>query len=172
LGGTTTGSADILSACPGSDEAIRFVAAALELDGGEFLTDYVSAGVAVSCTAQTPAGAGRLPETGTGAMTVRRSPAGELTLDWGAACEPPSPTYEVYEGILGDWIDMVPITCFLTSPTLTFPEPAHDAYYLVVPYANRVRPPQVEGSYGLRSDGTERAPSPSACRPQWIVPCP
>ena len=170
LGGMTTGSVNIFSACPGNSEAIRFVATALELDGGQFVTDYVSDAVPVSCTAEVPAGAGHLPETGTGALTVRRSPAGELTLDWGAACA--SPAYEVYEGVLGNWIDTVPMTCAVTSPTWTFPEPLHDAYYLVVPYTNSASAPQVEGSYGLKSDGSERAQSPSACRSQWIVPCP
>ena len=171
-GGITTGSANLTGVCPGSEESIRFVAAALEFDNGQFLTDYVSAGVPVSCTVQVPGGAGRLPETGQGALGLARSGPDELTLTWGTACQATNPLYEVYQGVLGEWVDPIPLSCALNGTSYTVTAPPHDAYYLVVPYANRVRPPQVEGSYGLRSDGTERPPSTQACRTQYIVPCP
>jgi len=60
----------------------------------------------------------------------------------------------------------------IAQNSLILPSPDESTFYLVVPYANRVRPPQVEGSYGLRGDGTERPPALQACRPQWIVACP
>ena len=170
-GGVTTGSTNIFSACPGTEGMTRFVASALELDG-EVLTDYVSAGTPVSCTQQSPSGAGRLPESGNGALTIARSAQGDLTLAWGTACAPVNPTYEVYEGVMGDWDDSLPVTCAVSDQTLTFPEPPHDAYYLVVPFAYRVIPPIVAGSYGVRTGGAERPPSVHACRPQNIVPCP
>jgi hypothetical protein len=170
-GGITVGGVNIAQACPGNEETIRFVAGALELGNGEVLTDYVSDAVPVSCTAAIPAGAGRLAETGPGALTVSRSASG-VTLAWGAACIPPSPTFEVYEGPLGVWDELFPLSCAVGDSTLTIPEPSESKYYLVVPYANRVRPPQVEGSYGLRGDGSERPPSSAACRTQWIVACP
>jgi len=171
-GGITTGSANIEHACPGSDESIRFIAGALELDGGQVVTDYVSAPVPVSCTALIPAGAGRLPESGPDALSIARDPAGDLHLAWGAACAPAAPTFEVYAGELGSWDDLSPVTCGIADNALVLTPPQGSTYYLVVPYANRVRPPQVEGSYGVRGDGSERPPSAFACRPQWIVPCP
>jgi len=171
-GGITAGSANIEHACPGSEESIRFIAAALELDDGQMLTDYVSAAVPVSCTASLPAGAGRLPETGPDALSIVRASWGDLTLAWGTACAPNAPTFEVYSGVIGSWDDLTPVTCAVAQNSLILPSPDESTFYLVVPYANRVRPPQVEGSYGLRGDGTERPPALQACRPQWIVACP
>src|SRR5262245_55378199 len=110
-GGITTGSASIFAACTASPQSIRFVASALELDHGQFLTDYGSAAVPVSCTAETPAGAGNVPESGSDAMKVARSASGELTLSWFDACTPSGAFYEVYEGALGDWTGSVPVTC-------------------------------------------------------------
>lgn len=171
LGGITAGTAHIFDACPGSEESIRFVAAALELDNGQFLTDYVSAAVPVSCTAQAPAGAGYVPESGTDAMKVARSKTGDLTLTWADACTEGA-FYEIYEGVLGEWTDPGPISCGVNALTHSFREPESSAYYLVVPYVNRIRPPIVEGSYGRLRDGSERPVSAYACRPQLIVPCP
>jgi len=170
-GGITVGSANIQHACPGSEEAIRFVAAALELDNGQVLTDYVSAAVPVSCTAAIPAGAGHVPESGPEGLLLGKLP-GVLALTWGLACTPAAPTFEVYSGVIGNWEDLSPVTCALAQNGLNVPMPEESTYYLVVPYANRVRPPQVEGSYGFRGDGSERPPSAAACRPQWIVECP
>ena len=170
LGGLTAGTANILGACPDSEESLRFVAAAVELDDGQFVTDYVSAASQVSCTAQAPVGAGHVPESGTDAMRVSRSNTGDLTLDWTEACTVGA-LYEVYQGILGEWADPQPITCGVNAQTFSFREPEESAYYLVVPYVNRIRPPIAEGSYGRLRDGSERPVSAYACRPQLIVPC-
>jgi hypothetical protein len=56
---------------------------------------------------------------------------------------------------------------------MTFTEPAGNAYFLVVPTSINLIPPDVEGSYGLLSDGSERPRSSQACiAEQAIVPCP
>jgi len=56
--------------------------------------------------------------------------------------------------------------------TATFAEPAASAYYLIVPVSLNFNPPDVEGSYGLLRDGSERPPGLQACYPQAVVECP
>jgi hypothetical protein len=117
-------------------------------------------------------GGGHVPESGSGALRVSRSAAGELTLSWGSSCVTNN-GYAVYEGVLGDWTSHIPLSCGATFPTMTFTEPAGNAYFLVVPTSINLIPPDVEGSYGLLSDGSERPRSSQACiAEQAIVPCP
>ena len=74
--------------------------------------------------------------------------------------------------MLGDWTSHVPLSCGALSPA-TFSEPAGDAYFLVVPQMYNSIPPDVEGSYGLLRDGSERPRGTQTCIPQQgIVECP
>ncbi|MGH9867612.1 MAG: FG-GAP-like repeat-containing protein [Candidatus Polarisedimenticolia bacterium] len=119
--------------------------------------------VFVYLTQAPSAAAGRVSEQEP--LTVQSLPGGDLQLTWGSSCLPGDSDYEIYEGLLGDFSSHVPGTC-TTGGLLTHqltPSPG-DRYYLVVP-RNALR----EGSYGLRSDGTERPASASSCMPQAIV---
>jgi hypothetical protein len=170
-GGMTTGSASEVDPCPVNDPRPLYLAVALELDGS-VLTDYVSTPASGGhCIPERWFGGGHAAETGSDALRLSRSAEGELTLTWGPSCVTPN-GFAVYEGVLGDWTSHVPRTCAAVSPA-TFSEPAGNAYYLVVPEMVNFYPPDVEGSYGLLRDGSERPQSAQACFPQQvIVACP
>ncbi|HET6374146.1 MAG TPA: FG-GAP-like repeat-containing protein [Candidatus Polarisedimenticolia bacterium] len=98
-------------------------------------------------------------------LVLQALPNGALELSWGSSCAPGDSDFEVYEGILGDFGSHLPRACS-TGGLMSYQlmPSAGDRYYLVVP-RNGLR----EGSYGLRSDGTERPVSASACMPQSIA---
>jgi hypothetical protein len=174
VGGQTTGTFDFggNEFCPGGGYHFA-LAAALELDGGQVVTDYVSARLTPGCIPETSSGASRVAEAGADALHVARGASGDLTLTWGAACFPLGASYSVYEGTIGDWTSHAPRTCSAAGTTALLTPAPGSAYYLVVPYALNTLPPEtVEGSYGLLGDGTERAPSAAACAQQWVQECP
>jgi len=112
-------------------------------------------------------GAGQVPDgdnvQGTPLM-VTHAPGNAVALTWGASCGGGN-DYAIYEGTLGDYSSHVPVTCSTGGATSsTFIPPGHSTYYLVVPVV-----PGAEGSYGQKSDGTERPASVSSCRPQQIL---
>ncbi len=116
-------------------------------------------------------GAGRIPGsrnvTGT-PLTITRLGNGDLQLDWSAVCGAGS-DYGVYDGVLTVLDDTNPVQCSTGGATSTTLTPAAgDRFYLVV--ANDGA--GAEGSYGRRSDDSERPVSASACFPQSIGACP
>jgi ELWxxDGT repeat protein len=91
-----------------------------------------------------------------------------VTLSWGSSCYYRDKDYAVYSGTLGAWGEITPLTCTTDGAAhLTVPLEVGDAFFLVVP-----RQGGVEGSYGRDSQGNERTPSPKACAPQAVHPCP
>ena len=171
-GGQTTAQVAIGDPCPSNDPRTLYLAAALELDG-QVVTHYVSPPRAINgCVPERWYGGGHVPESGSGALQVSRSAGGELTLSWGSSCVTNN-GYAIYEGVLGDWTSHIPLSCGATFPAATFSEPAGNSYFLVVPTSINLIPPDVEGSYGLLSNGSERPRSSQACiAEQAIVPCP
>jgi len=97
-------------------------------------------------------------------LTVRKSGALDLRLDWGPPCTPALPNFGAYEGTLGNFTSHEPIACFLgLQTTHTFTPLPGNRYYLVVPNDGN----NVEGSYGRDSHGVERPPgSPGNCAAQ------
>ena len=172
-GGTTTGTVPLTASdfCPSNDPRPLHLAVALELDG-QVLTDYVSLARSGTCLPERWYGGGHVPEGGSEGLQLARSAGGELTLTWGGSCVTPNSS-AVYEGVLGEWTSHAPRTCNAPSTTATFLEPAGSAYYLVVPVQLNFFPPDVEGSYGLLRDGSERPAGAQRCFPdQGIVDCP
>ena len=97
-------------------------------------------------------------------LTANKS---SLVLSWGAgSCNPGDSDYEVYEGTIGGLFDSHgPRLCSTGgATTVTLSPGAGNTYYLVVP-RNGVS----EGSYGRRSDGSQRPQSTAACLPQVIA---
>jgi hypothetical protein len=170
-GGVTTGSAFVGEPCPSNDPRSLNVAVALEFEGS-VLTNYVSPPrLARNCIPERVYGGGHAAETGSGALQLSRATVGELTLSWGPPCVTPN-EFAVYEGVLGDWTSHVPRSCRATSPS-TMSEPDGNAYYLVVPEMYNLNPPDLEGSYGLLRDGSERPRGAQTCvEGQGIVACP
>ncbi len=90
-----------------------------------------------------------------------------ITLSWGSSCLPTDHDYEIYEGVLGDFTSHVALFCTTGGATeKTFAPGAGGRYYLLVP-----RNSDVEGSYGLDSEGRERPPGQSSCRPRVLGVC-
>jgi hypothetical protein len=173
VGGVTTGTTDLGDFCPGGGYHFA-MAAALEFDGGQSETDYVSVPLSPACIPESIAGASRVPEAGADALHISRDASGALALTWGAACFPLGASYGVYEGTIGNWTSHTPRICNALGPTAVVTPAPESSYYLVVPYASNSGPPGMdfEGSYGLRGDGTERLPSTAACAPQAVQECP
>jgi hypothetical protein len=99
-------------------------------------------------------------------LTVSLS-AGSMTLNWGSSCAVGDTDYEVYEGALTGPFTYTHAEKLCTTGGLTattFPAPAGNAYYLIVP-----RDGVSEGSYGQRSGGAELPQGTSACLPQQIA---
>ena len=115
--------------------------------------------------------AGRVPDGGPAPgppLTVVSAGAGDLRLSWGASCLATDTDYEVYAGTIGAFSSYAPIRCDTGGMTSVVITPAAGSqFYLVVP-RNAAR----EGSYGVDSQGRERAPSTGACVPQAIGACP
>jgi hypothetical protein len=87
-----------------------------------------------------------------------------LRLTWSPSCRSTDDDYAVYEGPLGDPLDLAPVTCSTSGATSHDLQPTFDAaVYLVVP-TNSVS----EGSYGRTSLGDERAPAYAACLAQLL----
>jgi hypothetical protein len=106
-----------------------------------------------------------------GPLVVDYGPGGDisvLTLSWGVSCGAGDVDFEVYEGTIGGtFTNHEPILCTTFGQHSVVVTPAgKSTYYLVVP-----RNGVAEGSYGLRSDGSERPVSASACLPQSISGC-
>jgi hypothetical protein len=115
-----------------------------------------------------PAPAGRVPDGGgvPGApLTVDLTPGGDVTLSWDVSCAAGDDDYEIYQGTLGDFASHAARFCGTGGlTTRTFTPAGGGTYYLVVP-----RNGSREGSYGLRSDGSERPRGVSPCLPQLAV---
>lgn len=91
----------------------------------------------------------------------------QIALDWSAACGPAT-DYATYEGQLENLASAVPKSCTSGGATqYAFAPATGNRFYLVAPLANGR-----EGSYGRRSDGTQRVPSASPCAPQQLAACP
>jgi hypothetical protein len=169
-GGTTSGTVNVGNPCPANGASV-YLAAALELENGAVLTDYTSQRNSLGCIPERWLAGGHLPEGGPEGLMLSRSTPGDLTLSWSPSCVPGN-SAAIYEGVLGDWTSHVPRDCAVGPTTATFAEPEGSAYYLVGPVAFNLLPPDVEGSYGLLRDGSERTPSAQACLPQVLVECP
>lgn len=109
---------------------------------------------------------GHVPGT---SLHITRNPGnGLLNLTWGTSCSATDNDYEVYEGRLGTFYSHNRLVCSTGGATSTSVSPsAGNTYYLVVP-ADAAH----EGSYGRRSDGTERPPGGPRCRATQSVGCP
>jgi hypothetical protein len=174
VGGVTTGTIDLGdSVCPGGGYHFA-MAAALEFDGGQSETYYVSTPFSPACIPEITTGASRVSEVGADALHISRDASGALALSWGAVCFPLDASYSVYEGTIGDWTSHAPRTCAAPGTTAVLTPSPDSSYYLVVPYALNYSGPSwnFEGSYGLLGDGTERSPSTAACAEQWVQECP
>ena len=166
LGGATTGQAAMT--CPYSGSP-PFLAAAIEFDGGQVVTTYLSSGTFVDCDPY-PQAAGAVRDGGPQGLFARREAGGDVTLSWGSSCNAIDSDFEIYEGAIGDWTSHRPRTCSTGGArTLTFTPPEFDAYYLAVPVSLYG---QFEGSYGKGSAGTERPLGRSICRGRQIHACP
>lgn len=115
--------------------------------------------------------AGRVPDgrltPGQELAVAKQGPA-DLHLVWGAACASVQ-DYEVYEGTLGTWTSHAPKLCTTAGQTTATITPAASSRYYLAVAVNR----GVEGSYGRRSDGTERPAAASSCvTRQGIANCP
>ncbi len=87
---------------------------------------------------------------------------------WQASCLGTDDSHALYEGTLGDFTSHLPVTCSTGGGnSWSFTPLAGNRYFLIVP-RNATR----EGSYGTRSNGSERQPSASACLPQLVAACP
>jgi len=114
-------------------------------------------------------GAGSIPDGGSGVpeagLTIDHAPGGDVMLSWNASCAALDTDFEIYEGAIGAFSSHTPLVCGTGGVTSrTFTPGAGDVYYLVVP-----RNAFGEGSYGRRSDGSQRAPSTAACLPQELA---
>jgi len=145
------------------------VATAKRFDTRENLNPALRPLLTVEYTAVSPAG--RVPDGGPGAgppLTVTGTGTGDLRLTWGASCLATDTDYEVYAGTIGTFSSYSPLACSTSGATsLTFTPAADSRFYLVLP-RNTAR----EGSYGVDSQGSERAPGSAACLPQAIGTCP
>ncbi|ANM31091.1 hypothetical protein ABI59_18195 [Acidobacteria bacterium Mor1] len=147
--------------------------------GGQTCTDFGCGGGTLACASDCNGvdtsgclacgGPGRVPG-GSGVpgtpLLVNRS-GGDVVLSWDTSCGG-GDDFAVYEGIVGSFNSQVPVQCSTAGLTsLTFTPGAGNRFFLVVPTASGN-----EGSYGLDSDGAERAVSASACAPQSVGTCP
>ncbi|HEX4822964.1 MAG TPA: hypothetical protein VFV19_01490 [Candidatus Polarisedimenticolaceae bacterium] len=119
-----------------------------------------------------PSAAGGVPDggdvPGMPLMIGKASTPGDLELSWGHSCRPTDSDYAIYEGLLGSFASHVPRRCTTGGATSMSLTPASDGrYYLVVP----LNSDGAEGSYGTASDGNQRPPSATSCRPQVFTGC-
>ncbi len=140
------GAIDLLLGDPGSDGAFLFA-------GREFR----SAG---------PSGA--VSGSGSAGLEVSRLPGDLLELRWPGSCLGSSEDFAVHAGTLGDYASHQPLVCTTGGSTSWQIEAgAANRYFLIVS-----RSLDAEGSYGLASDGQERAAASSPCLPQQVTACP
>jgi hypothetical protein len=166
--------------CPPSAADVHF-ALGLSFDGGVG-SDVPSVLVGRPATAECssvfpPVGSGVVPDgrfvAGT-PLSVAKAGGAALTLAWDASCLAADDDYAIYEGSLGVFTDHQPVSCSTDGGrSYTFVTSPGDRYYLVVPQS-RFEPAMTlsEGSYGKRSDGSERPQNAvTACRYQsWGCP--
>jgi len=114
--------------------------------------------------------AGRVPDGGGmpgTPLTVTRAAGSDLTLAWGPSCSAGDSEYAVYEGSLGNFTSHISVLCGTGGATAaTFSPGAGNRFYLVVPN-NGLR----EGSYGVRSSGSQRPAAFAACLLQSHLRC-
>ncbi len=92
----------------------------------------------------------------------------QLTLTWGASCNPKDGDYAIYEGALGNFTSHVPNVCSTGGLTTATIAPLQkNAYYLVV-----ARNAYAEGSPGFDSRGVQRPQGANACAPLAAGSCP
>lgn len=115
-------------------------------------------------------GAGTVPDgrfTPGTLLNVTKAAGSNITLTWGAACGAGS-DYATYEGNLEASNSLQQRFCSSGgATTVTLAPSAANRYYLVTPLSGGN-----EGSYGKKSDGTERSPAATACVPQIVAVCP
>jgi hypothetical protein len=114
--------------------------------------------------------AGAVPDgrwvPGTGLVLAKS--AGSIAMSWSASCSAGDTDYAIYEGSIGSFYDHRPRFCTNGhATTKTLIPGVGSVYYLVVPL-NAL----AEGSYGRRSNGTQRPVSSSACLAQAAGSCP
>lgn len=101
-------------------------------------------------------------------MTLARLETGELQLDWSPVCGA-GDDYAIYDGTIGFFDEKNLVRCTTGGATTTTLAPSGgNVSYLVVPTSDG----SAEGSYGRRSDDSERSPSQAACFPQILGTCP
>jgi hypothetical protein len=101
-------------------------------------------------------------------LTLARLETGELQLAWSPVCGT-GDDYAIYEGTIGFFEEKSLVRCSTDgATTVTLAPSAGSIFYLVVATSDG----NAEGSYGRRSDDTERSPSQAACFPQIIGSCP
>jgi len=101
-------------------------------------------------------------------LTVARAEGANITLSWSPSCLPTDHDYEIYEGVLGHFASHTALFCTTGGATEKTVVPGLGGrYYLLVP-----RNSDVEGSYGLDSEGWERPPGQSFCLPRVLGVCP
>ena len=93
--------------------------------------------------------------------------SGDVRLDWMPSCAPTDDDYEIYIGSLGDYASHLPAACTTGGATTWTGAPTGQALYFLVVPTNGVR----EGSYGRRSDGTERPVGLATCRDSEPAVC-
>jgi len=156
----------------GNTYTVGYFRGIADFDPGATTFDLSSQGLAddmfVSKLSSTPI-SGTVPdgasEPGT-MLTLGKGTGGIVVFRWGASCRTTDVKYELYEGVLGDFTSHVPFACNLSSTIFSHAVSIGDRYYLVVPTQLTV-----EGSYGVDSNGNERAASAAACRPQSFDAC-
>ena len=102
--------AALVSAAAGADLSATFRDSYhYPLDQGLFDTAYPAlAGILDD------AGAGRVPDGGSWParpLTVERAAGGQVTLRWAPSCRAGDTDYAVYEGVLGEFYERLPMTC-------------------------------------------------------------
>ena len=115
-----------------------------------------------------PAGAvpdgGGIPGT---PLKIAKEHDGRLIMTWGPSCNTSDTDYEIYEGAIGEFEKHAPLVCSTEGNTMRAIDPVRGGrYYIVVPRNDRR-----EGSYGTRSDGSERGQGAPACLVQEAAPC-
>jgi len=98
-------------------------------------------------------------------LSVDKGSAGNLELGWQDACSKSGTDYAVFEGDLAVADSHTWLQCGTAGTTTATVSPgAGNTYYLVVPLEDGA-----EGSYGVKSDGTERAVGTGTCLAQSVV---
>lgn len=103
----------------------------------------------------------RISQITGGVELIADKSGSNVELHWTVDCLGNATDYAVYEGQIGNWTSHLPVpgctTGGVTNATVTPTQT--NSYFLVVPNG-----PTYEGSYGLDSEGDERATSASSCR--------